>query len=330
MRKLIIALAAVAALGVASPAGAATRTVNVYSYFSPKSVTITEGDTVKWVNKDNVTHQIYGEKGQFISPILKPGQTFSFTFRAAGTYNYKDELHPKMTGTITVKGAPPTLTLAASTQYAVAGDKVTLTGVVSNHKPGEQVQIFYQPYPTPTPILRTTLLTTTGGAFTFVVAPGILTTYQAVWKGAYATPTTIQVQPKLTLGRNGAWIIHAYGAHGFAGKDVLFQRLNTLTGQWVTLRKVQLNSKSSARVVLTLPKGVNHLRLAMSVNEAGAGFLGVMTAPLTWKQVYPARAARLAARLFVPSPDLVPVDDVPPRAEVVRAPVLVAQVVRVL
>ena len=285
MRKLFLVLAALAALAVAGPAGAATKTVNVYgSAFSPKSVTITEGDTVTWVNKDNENHQIYANKGEFVSPILKPGAKYSFTFRAAGTYNYKDELHPKITGTITVKGAPPTLTLVASTQYSVAGSAVTLAGVVSSHKAGEQVQIFYQPYPQPNAILRTTLLTTTGGAFSFVVAPGILTTYQAVWKGAYATPTTVQVQPKLTLGRNGAWLIHAYGAGGFAGKYVLFQRLNTLTGQWVTLRKVQLNATSGARVAVTLPKGMNNLRLAMSVNEAGAGFLGVTTTPLNWTQ----------------------------------------------
>jgi plastocyanin len=286
MRKLILALAAVAALAVAGPAGAATtKTVNIYSYFSPKSVTITEGDTVKWVNRDNDTHQVYAYKGQFVSPILKAkGGSYSFTFKAAGTYTYKDELHPKMTGTVTVKGAPPTLTLASSAQYAVAGDKVTLSGIVSSHKTGEQVQIFYQPYPAPNPLLRTTVLTTTGGAFSFTVAPGILTTYQAVWNGAYATPTTIQVQPKLTLGRNGAWLIHAYGGHGLGGREVLFQRLNSLTGQWVTLRKVQLNARSAARVDLTLPKGMNHLRLAMSVNAAGAGLLGVVTTPLNWTQ----------------------------------------------
>ena len=287
MRKLILlALAAVAALAVAGPAGAATtKTVNVFSYFSPKTVTITEGDTVTWVNKDNDVHQIYATHGEFVSPILKPNAKYSFTFRAAGTYNYKDELNPKITGTVVVKGAPPTLTFVASTQYSVAGDVVSLAGVVSSHKAGEQVQIFYQPYPLPNAILRTTLLTTTGGAFTFPVKPGILTTYQAVWKGAYSAPTTVQVQPKLTLGRNSGWLIHAYGAGGFAGKYVMFQRLNTLTGQWVTLRKVQLNAKSAARVQVTLPKGVNHLRLAMSVNEAGSGFLGAIMTPITWKQV---------------------------------------------
>src|SRR5436305_10937178 len=29
--------------------------------------------------------------GEFVSPILKPKQSWSFTFRAAGTYTYEDE-----------------------------------------------------------------------------------------------------------------------------------------------------------------------------------------------------------------------------------------------
>jgi plastocyanin len=287
MRTLTAALVLVAALlvGTAPANAATTKTVRIYgSSFSPKSVTITAGDTIKWVNKDNDNHQVYADHGQFVSAILKPNQSFSFTFRAAGTYTYKDELHPKIRGTIVVKGAPPTLTLAASTGYVVAGDKLTLTGVVSSHQAGEQVSIFYQPYPMPNAIQRAVVLTTTGGVFSFDVAPGILTTYQATWKGAFATPTTVQVQPRLTLGYNRGWIIHAWGGHGLSGRDVQFQRLNTLTGQWVTLKKVQLNTRSAARVVVTLPKGLNHIRLAMSVNSAGAGLLGGMSPVLNWRQ----------------------------------------------
>ena len=286
MRKLVLSLAAVAALAVAGPAGAAvTKTVNIYSAsFSPKSVTITEGDTITWVNRDSANHQILASKGQFVSPILKPKQSYSFTFHAAGTYGYKDELHPKVTGTIVVKGAPPTLTLTASTGYVDYGTKVTLTGAISTHKAGESVTIYYQPYPQPNMIERATVLTGSGGVYSFIVAPQILTTYQATWKGAFAAPTTVQVRPKLTLGRSGAWIIHAYAGRSMARKVVQFQRLNLLTGQWVTLRRVELNLKSAARVTLTLPKGVNRLRLAMSVNEAGAGYLGVITPTLVWRQ----------------------------------------------
>jgi plastocyanin len=286
MRKLILALAAVAALAVAGPAGAATKTINIYgSAFSPKSATITEGDTVTWVNRDNANHQILADKGQFVSPILKPKQTWSFTFRAAGTYNYHDELYPKIKGTITVKGLPPTLTLAASAPIVVYGTQVTLTGVVSDHQPGESVTIYYQPYPQPNPIQRAVVLTTTGGAFSFIVEPQVLTSYEAAWKNAYATPTTVEVQPKLTLGRNNGWIIHAAAGRSFAGRAVQFQRLNTATGQWVTLKKVLLNSHSSARVLYPLPKGTHRLRVTMSVNQAGAGFLGAISPTVTWHQL---------------------------------------------
>ena len=286
MRKLMLVLSALAALAVAGPAVAATKTINIYgTAFSPKTATITEGDTVIWVNKDNANHQILADKGQFASAILHPNQSFSFTFHAAGTYTYSDELHPTIKGTITVKGLPPTLTFTTSAPIVTYGTQATLTGVVSNHLAGEQVTIYYQPYPQPNPIQRAVVLTTTGGTFSVIVAPQILTTYQAVWKGAYATPTSIEVVPKLTLGRNNGWIIHVAGGRSFAGRAVQFQRLNGATGQWVTLKKVLLNSRSSARVLYRLPKGVNHLRVTMSVNQAGAGFLGAISPTVTYKQL---------------------------------------------
>jgi plastocyanin len=288
MRKLILALAAVLTLAVAGPAGAATKTISIYgSTFTPKSTTITEGDTVTWVNRDNANHQVLADKGQFVSPILRPKQTYSFTFNAAGTYTYKDELYPKLTGSIKVNGLPPTLTLAATSQYVVFGDKVTLSGVVSSHKGGESVTIYYQPYPQPNLIEKVTLLTAADGSYSFIVSPTIATSYQASWKGAYATPTSVQVQPKLTLGRNNGWIIHAAAGVSFAGRSVQLQRLNRLTGQWVTLRKVMLNAKSSARVLLNpkLPKGLNELRLTMSVNQAGAGFLGAISPTIKYHQL---------------------------------------------
>jgi plastocyanin len=288
MRKLILVLAAVLTLAVAGPAGAATKAINIYgSTFSPKSTTITQGDTVTWVNRDNANHQVLADKGQFVSPILRPKQTYSFTFNAAGTYTYKDELNPKLTGTIKVNGLPPTLTLAATSQYVVFGDKVTLSGVVSSHKGGESVTIYYQPYPQPNLIEKATLLTAADGSFSFIVAPTIATSYQASWKGAYATPTSVQVQPKLTLGRNNGWIIHAAAGVSFAGRSVQLQRLNRVTGQWVTLRKVMLNAKSSARVLLNpkLPKGLNELRVTMSVNQAGAGFLGAISPTVKYHQL---------------------------------------------
>ena len=284
MRKLFLAFAAVAALAVAGPAGAATKTINIYGYgFNPNSVTVTEGDTVTWVNRDNANHQVLATKGEFVSAILRPRQTFSFTFKAPGTYSYKDELYPRHTGKIFVKGLPPTLTLAVSAPIVVYGTQATLSGVISTHEAGQPVTIYYQPYPQPNLIQRATVLTAPGGVYSFIIEPQVLTSYEAAWKGAFATPTTVQVQPKLTLGRNNGWIIHAAGGRSFAGRAVQFQRLNSLTGQWVTLKKVLLNSRSSARVIYALPKGTNHLRVTMSVNQAGAGFLGAISPTVTWR-----------------------------------------------
>jgi plastocyanin len=285
MRKLIGVLTVLAALAVAGPAGAATKGVNIFaSGFSPKSITITQGDTVTWTNRDTADHQILASKGEFVSPILHRGGSFSFTFKAAGSYSYKDELHPKLTGSITVKGLPPSLSFVASEPIITAGAKLTLSGVVSSHKAGESVTIYYQPYPQPNLIQRVTLLTADGGNFSFIVAPQILTTYEASWKGAFATPTTVQVRPNLSLGRNNGWIIHAGAARSFAGRAVQLQRFDTATGRWLTLRKVLLNSRSSARVSVKLPKGVNQLRVTMSVNQAGAGYLGVIGPTVTWRQ----------------------------------------------
>ncbi len=284
-RILVPVAAAIAALAVAGPASAATKTVRIYgSWFKPKTVTIVAGDRVTWINEDNSKHQVLSDKGQFVSPILRHGQRYSFTFGAAGSYGYKDELHPNLRGKVVVKGLPPSVTLSSSLPIVDFGTPITLTGVVSSHAAGEQVTIFYRPYPQPSPIELASVLTTTGGVFSLTARPTILTTYQASWKGALAGPVTAQVRPKLTLGRSGGWLVHVWGGRSFAGRDVLFQRLNTLTGQWVTLRKVQLNRRSAARVQVALPKGVSHLRLAMSVNQAGAGYLGVIGPTITWRR----------------------------------------------
>jgi hypothetical protein len=158
-----------------------------------------------------------------------------------------------------------------------------LSGVISSHKAGEAVSIYFQPYPQPNLILRVTVLTTDGGNYSFIIAPDVLTTYEAAWRGAYAAPTTVQVAPRLTLGRNNGWIVHAYAGRAFPGRSVQFQRLNDATGKWVTLKKPLLNAKSSVRFVYKLPKGINHLRVTMSVNQAGAGFLGAIGPTITYQ-----------------------------------------------
>jgi plastocyanin len=72
MKRLMIApLVGVAALLCATVVGAATTTVQVTKNgFTPKSITVTAGDTVTWHNADSRTHQVVADNGAFASPAL--------------------------------------------------------------------------------------------------------------------------------------------------------------------------------------------------------------------------------------------------------------------
>jgi plastocyanin len=72
--------------------------------FSPQTFTLPAGATITWTNRDNMPHTVTSADNRFSkSPVLKPGQSFSNTFAAAGTYSYFCSIHPRMTGKIIVK-----------------------------------------------------------------------------------------------------------------------------------------------------------------------------------------------------------------------------------
>ena len=84
---------------------AANVTVTLANFaFSPASLEIKVGDTVTWINKDEVTHTVTGDTaGIFDSGNLATNATFSYTFTSAGTFKYHCLPHPYMTGTVIVK-----------------------------------------------------------------------------------------------------------------------------------------------------------------------------------------------------------------------------------
>jgi plastocyanin len=72
--------------------------------FQPADLTIGVGETVTWVDEENVQHTTVsrGSK-EWESPLLGQGDHFSHTFTKAGTYPYWCTIHPEMLGTITVR-----------------------------------------------------------------------------------------------------------------------------------------------------------------------------------------------------------------------------------
>ncbi|MEO6119509.1 MAG: plastocyanin/azurin family copper-binding protein [Terriglobales bacterium] len=83
--------------------GAGTYDKDPTNDFSHPVVTIKAGGTVRWLNTDTVNHINKGDKGEFATPNLKPGESYSHTFKRAGTYNYVCEPHPWMKGKIVVR-----------------------------------------------------------------------------------------------------------------------------------------------------------------------------------------------------------------------------------
>jgi plastocyanin len=72
--------------------------------FDPQSVTVEAGQTVRWVNEDDVGHDADATSGaDFESDLFGKGGTFEWVAEGSGTIEYVCSVHPGMTGTITVE-----------------------------------------------------------------------------------------------------------------------------------------------------------------------------------------------------------------------------------
>jgi plastocyanin len=71
--------------------------------FTPATITVPVGNTVRWANHDDIPHTVVADDKSFKSKALDTDDAFSFTFTKPGTYNYFCSLHPKMTGKIVVQ-----------------------------------------------------------------------------------------------------------------------------------------------------------------------------------------------------------------------------------
>lgn len=70
--------------------------------FNPQTITVNKGTNVTWTNKDSVAHTVKS-LGNFESPVLQNGQSWSYTFNETGTFGYNCGIHPSMTGKVLVQ-----------------------------------------------------------------------------------------------------------------------------------------------------------------------------------------------------------------------------------
>ena len=74
--------------------------------YSPATVRVKAGTTVTWINcepEGTDEHTSTSDNAVWDSPFLAPGETYSFTFGTAGTFDYHCLPHPFMEGVVIVE-----------------------------------------------------------------------------------------------------------------------------------------------------------------------------------------------------------------------------------
>lgn len=106
-------------LGASNPSFDPQQVIKAENWFDPPEIKIMAYDTVTWINKDNVKHDISSGLGvsrfeavegvrgtpdnKFTSGLIASEGKWSYTFTEPGVYPYFCAIHPWMVGTIIVE-----------------------------------------------------------------------------------------------------------------------------------------------------------------------------------------------------------------------------------
>lgn len=89
-------------------------------FFYPALLSVAPGTTVVWVNKGAHPHTVTAFDGSFDSGVLMPGEAFALTFGGSGRVRYFCEVHPSMTGGVSVGDGGGTASFAFAFAFARA------------------------------------------------------------------------------------------------------------------------------------------------------------------------------------------------------------------
>lgn len=171
---------------------------------------------------------------------------------------------------------PAAVTLSAESTEAVYGQHLGLSGTVAGSQSGVKVTVLAEPYGQHSFAAVAVVVSGSGGSWSYQARPAIETSYEAETSVGTSGVIAVGVRPLITIHliTGSRFLIKAVAARGFPRRTVQIQRLLG-QGGWSTLLRVRLNGSSSAILAGTsLPYGTTTLRIAMSVNQAGRGYLG--------------------------------------------------------
>ena len=282
MKRLSLALVALALLTIPSALSATTKNVDITAAgFTPGRVTIDYGDTVTWTNKDSANHQVLADQLAFpTSAVLGPNQTYSYTFTKSGSFGYRDALHTNRRGTVVVRAG---ISIGAAPALVTYGKSATLSGSTSSGAVGDTVNIDAMECGKTGFTRLTSVKTAANGAWSAAVKPGLNTVYQASWKNTKSAQLPAKVVPGLSLKRVAA---HRYkasltAAQAMTGKYVVLQRYAKAKRAWRTVKRVTLRSAkagitptvvTSTTVRLRIARGTR-LRVLLTTDQAGPCYM---------------------------------------------------------
>jgi hypothetical protein len=177
---------------------------------------------------------------------------------------------------------PRRLTIEPASFKVLYGHHVALSGRLLNGGAGTRVAILAHPYGHSAPVRVASVTTRAGGRYSLFTQPKIQTTYVArLADGNTSKPVVVGVRPAMSVHElhNGNLRVHVAAAVPLRGRQVELQRL--AGGRWHTIAKLPLHRKSAVFTSTLAPRST--IRVAMSVNQAGVGYLGTSSHPLLYR-----------------------------------------------
>ncbi len=105
------------------PGSYAPRQVNLdqkAKLFIPHVLTVTQGDTVQFLNHDTIAHNVFSSDNETYNlGTFKPGENRTYTFKQAGVYTQLCSLHPEMLAFIFVGQNPYAAAVDAEGRYTI-------------------------------------------------------------------------------------------------------------------------------------------------------------------------------------------------------------------
>lgn len=287
--------AAVAALVLAAPAGAASmpgmdmggagmdalgppasRVSIGFAAFGTPRVDVIAGDVVRWSNDSTRTHDVTADDGSFDSGRVFQGDAYEHRFTTVGAIPYFCSLHPFMTGEIDVHD----VLLDRPAGRAGSGKPYVLTGRVAAGA-ASTVAIEGDSGSGFAPVV--TAAVGADGSFRATVAPTTTTMYRAATGTDTSPPVQLlvldhRVSVSVAHARGGVTTVSVQVTPAASGQTVVLQEdLRDRFGWW-PVAGTRLDARSRARfsvprrgsvparVLLTLPDGATELARSPTVH----------------------------------------------------------------